>query len=170
MHAVTVSECSIWIGLGTPHFRGGGGGGQQVGEACTRCTECCEKWVFELYFLFCLSWTRKWNSAYSFLSLGSYLNMYHGYPSLEKEHFLPVSLKKEHFLPVFTEKRALFEHILRDAKSTKCELKEHLWERATTLALQGLHWPCPGLHQQCQGYIGSAWGYINPALGGLHRS
>ena len=31
--------------------------------------------------------------------------------------------KKEHFLPVFTEKRALFQHILRDAKSTKCELK-----------------------------------------------
>ena len=41
------------------------------------------------------------------------------------------SLKKEHFLPVFTEKRALFQHILRDAKSTKCELKEHLWERAS---------------------------------------
>ena len=38
--------------------------------------------------------------------------------------------EKEHFLPVFTEKRALFQHILRDAKSTKCELKEHLWERA----------------------------------------
>ena len=50
-----------------------------------------------------------------------YLNMYHGY----------VSLKKEHFLPVFTKKGALFQHILRDAKSTKCELKEHLWERAT---------------------------------------
>lgn len=77
--------------------------------------------LFELYFLFCLSWTHKWKSAYSFLSLGSYLNMYHGY----------ASLKKEHFLPVFTEKRALFQHILRDAKSTKCELKEHLWERAT---------------------------------------
>ena len=46
--------------------------------------------------------------------------MYHGY----------ASLKKEHFLPVFTEKRALFQHILREAKSTKYELKEHLWERA----------------------------------------
>ena len=29
------------------------------------------------------------------------------------------SLKKEHILPVFTEKRALFQHILRDAKSTR---------------------------------------------------
>ena len=67
---------------------------------------------FELYFLFCLSWTHKCKSAYSFLNLGSYLNMYHGY----------ASLKKEHILPVFTEKRALFQHILRDAKSTKCEL------------------------------------------------
>ena len=38
--------------------------------------------------------------------------------------------EKEHFLPVFTEKRALFQHILRDVKSTKCELKEHLWEGA----------------------------------------
>ena len=56
-----------------------------------------------------------------FFSLGSYLKMLHGY----------ASLKKEHILPVFTEKRALFQHILRDAKSTKCELKEHLWERAT---------------------------------------
>ena len=71
---------------------------------------------FELYFLFCLSWTHKWKSAYPFLSLGSYLNMYHGY----------ASLKKEHSLPVFTEKRALFQQILRDAKSNKCELKEHL--------------------------------------------
>ena len=76
--------------------------------------------LFELYFLFCLSWTHKWKNAYLFLSLCSYLNMYHGY----------ASLKKEHFLPFFTEKRALFQHILRDAKSTKCELKEHLWERA----------------------------------------
>ena len=75
---------------------------------------------FELYFLVCLSRTHKWKSAYSFLILGSYLNMYHGY----------ASLKMEHFLPVFTEKRALFQHILRDAKSTKCELKEHLWEMA----------------------------------------
>ena len=79
---------------------------------------------FELYFLFCLSWTHKCKSAYSFLNLGSYLNMYHGY----------ASLKKEHFLPVFTEKRALFQHILRDAKSTKCELKEHLWEKATVIS------------------------------------
>ena len=39
--------------------------------------------------------------------------------------------EKEHFLPVFTEQRALYQHILRDVKSTKCELKEHLWERAT---------------------------------------
>ena len=77
---------------------------------------------FELYFLFCLSWTHKWKRAYSFLSLGSYLNMYHDY----------ASLKKEHFLPVFTERRACFSIIiLRDAKSIKCELKEHLWERAS---------------------------------------
>ena len=76
---------------------------------------------FELDFLLCLSGTHKLKSAYSFLSLGSYLNMYHGC----------ASLKKEHFLPVFTEKRALFQDILRDTKSTKCELKEHLWERAS---------------------------------------
>ena len=65
---------------------------------------------FELYFLFSLSWTHKWKSAHSFLSLGSYLNMYmyHGYVSLKKEHFCLFSLKREHFLPVFTEKRALF--------------------------------------------------------------
>ena len=84
---------------------------------------------FELYFLFCLSWTHKWKSAYSFLSWGSYLNMYHGYQGgckmvfydslmaiqyfTEKEHFLPVFTEKEHFL-----KRALFQHILRGAKST----------------------------------------------------
>ena len=46
--------------------------------------------------------------------------------------------EKEHFLPVFTEKRALFQHILRDAKSTKCEIKEHLWERATAWNLSFL--------------------------------
>ena len=77
----------------------------------------------------------KWKSAYSFLSLGLYLNMYHGY----------ASLKREHFLPVFTEKRALFQHILRDAKSTKCELKEHLWERASGLWVAArLEKPLPG--------------------------
>ena len=97
-------------------------GGQEVGEACTRYPvhNAVKSGFFNLYFLFCLSWTNKWKSAYSFLSLGSYLNIYHGY----------ASLKNEHFLPVFTEKRALFQHILRDAKSTKCELKEHLWEGA----------------------------------------
>ena len=46
--------------------------------------------------------------------------------------------EKKHFLPVFTEKRALFQHILRDAKSTKCELKEHLWERAMCDSLSPL--------------------------------
>ena len=124
MHAITVSDCSI---DGPWHAAFGGGGGQQVFEACI----CTSFWslymypvpgvhnvvksgVFELYFLFCLSWTHKRKSAYSFLSLGSYLNMYHGY----------ASLKKEHFLPVFTEKRAPFQHILRDAKSTKCKLHE----------------------------------------------
>ena len=96
------------MGLGTPLF-----GGQQVtvGEACTL-HNAVKSGFFELYFLFCLSWTHKWKSAYSFLSLSSYLNMHNGYASL---------------------KRALFQHILRDAKSTtcKCELKEHLWERAS---------------------------------------
>ena len=84
------------------------------------------------------SWTHKWKSAYSFLSLGSYLNMYHGY----------ASLKKEHFLPVFIEKRALFQHILRDTKSTKCEIKEHLWERAihdcTNISCSHPHLTCSG--------------------------
>ena len=109
-------------------------GGQQVlvGEACT---QCCKKWVFFTNFLFCLSWTNEWKSAYSFLNLGSYLNMYHGYASLKKSTFCLLSLKQEHFWPVFTEKRALFQHILRAAKSTKCELKEHLWERASALVL-----------------------------------
>ena len=115
------------MGLGTPHFRGW----QQltVGEACTRCTEYCKKWVFELFFLFCLSWIHKCKSAYSFLSLCSYLNMYHGYPSLQKEHFWPV----------FTEKRAFFQHILMDTKSAKCELKKHLWERASNGMLRIAH-------------------------------
>ena len=36
-----------------------------------------------------------------FLSLGSYLNMYHGYASLKKEHFLPVFTEKEHFTAYF---------------------------------------------------------------------
>ena len=40
--------------------------------------------------------------------------------------------EKEHFLPVFTEKGAIFQHILRDAKSTKLISAnyKHLWERA----------------------------------------
>ena len=100
--------------------------GQQDGEACTRCTQ-CQKIGFWTLVLFCLSWTHKEKRAYSFLSSGSNLNMYmymyHGY----------ASLKKEHLLPVFTEKRALFQHILSNAKSTKCELKEHLWERPTRI-------------------------------------
>ena len=81
----------------------------------------------------------KWKSAYSFLSLGSYLNMYHGY----------ASLKKEHFLPVFTEKRALFQHILRDAKSTKCEIKEHLGERGYLVPADtghGIDFTCSLVH------------------------
>ena len=48
----------------------------------------------------------------------------------EKRALLHVFTEKRALLPVFTEKRALFQHNLRDAKSTKCELKEHLWERA----------------------------------------
>ena len=92
-------------------------GGQQVGEACTRYRgvhNAVKSGFLELYFLFCLSGTHKWKSAYSFLSLGSYLNMYHGCASLENEHFWPV----------FTEKRAPFQHILRHAKSTIVSFKK----------------------------------------------
>ena len=95
MHAITVSECSIWA-LQAWHAAFWGGGHKLVKLVHNAVKNGC----FELYFLFSLSWTHKWKSAHSFLRLGSYLNMYmyHGY----------VSLKKEHFLPVFTEKRALF--------------------------------------------------------------
>ena len=73
-------------------FSGGGGGGNKlVGEACTL-HNAVKSGFFELYFLLCLLWTHNWKSAYSFLSLGSYmyLNMYHGYASLKKEHFLSI--------------------------------------------------------------------------------
>ena len=101
MHAITVPECSMhrYWPLHAVFW------GQQVGEACTRYRgvhNAVKSGFLELYFLFCFSWTNKWKTAYSFLSLGSYLNMYHGYASLEKEHFWPV----------FTEKRAPFQHTL----------------------------------------------------------
>ena len=78
--------------------------GQQVGEACT---PCCKTWVFELYFLFCLSWTQKWKIVYSFLCMDSYLNMYICIMAMlhrQKSTFCLFSLKKENFLPVFPEK------------------------------------------------------------------
>ena len=74
-----------------------------------------KKWGFEIYFLFCLSWTHKLKSAYSFLSSGSNR----------------LCFTEKRALVCFNWKGALSQHILTDAKSTKCELKEHLWERPT---------------------------------------
>ena len=116
------------------HALWGGGGGNKLVKLVPGVHNAVKSGFFELYFLFCLSRTHKFD-FFRFLSLGSYLNMYHGY----------ASLKKSTFCPFFTEKRAFFQHILRDAKSTKCELEEHLWERATRR-----HPPLPQLRCSCR--------------------
>ena len=77
---------------------------------------------FELYFLFCLSWTHKWKSALVFISQLGFISQHVSWLCFTEKRAL---------LPVFTGIRALFQHILRDAKSTKCEIKEHLWDCTT---------------------------------------
>ena len=100
------------------HAAFSGGGGNKLVKLVPGVQNAVKSGFFELYFLFCLSWTHtcKWKIAYSFLSLGSYLNMYRGYPSL----------KKEHFLPVFNEKRALFQHIFEGREKHYVRIKRAL--------------------------------------------
>ena len=84
----------------TRRFLGGGGGNKLV-KLVPGVHNGVKSGFFELYFLVCLSWTHKWKSANSFLSLGSYLNMYHGYASLKKSTFCLFSLKKSTFSAYF---------------------------------------------------------------------
>ena len=46
------------------------------------------------------------------------------------DRFMAIPIAKEPFLLVSGPTRALYEIFPRDAKSTKGELKKHLWERA----------------------------------------